>query len=83
MKMKPLSPRQVEVRDLLMRGYSNFQISVMLHISPRTVEDHRSSVMAAYNVCSFIELLSAIAHENPHTACPVCGRRAVAVEAAE
>ncbi len=40
-----LSPREREVFDLLVQGHSNKVIAGMLELSPKTVEDHRASIM--------------------------------------
>jgi DNA-binding NarL/FixJ family response regulator len=40
-----LSPREVEVLDLVSNGLSNGQIGEHMHLSPRTVEKHVSSLL--------------------------------------
>lgn len=37
-----LSEREIEVLDLICKGYSNIEISKMLHLSQRTIDGHRS-----------------------------------------
>ncbi len=45
-RIKKLSPRENQVLDLLVEGQSNKMIARHLDISPRTVEIHRSNMMA-------------------------------------
>lgn len=40
----PLSPREIELLQLLARGYSNRQAAVELDISPHTIGDHVKSI---------------------------------------
>ncbi len=51
-----LTPRQREVLQLVAEGKSTKQISVMLHISPKTVEFHRNSLMHELGVRTVAEL---------------------------
>lgn len=44
-KLAALSPRELEVLDLLATGGSNKEIARQLAISPRTVEIHRANMM--------------------------------------
>ena len=43
--LAPLSAREREVFDLLVRGYSSQQVATHLSISPRTAETHRTNLM--------------------------------------
>jgi len=43
--LDPLTPREIEVIQLLANGYTNRQIASALAISIRTVESHRSNLM--------------------------------------
>lgn len=52
-----LSAREVEVLQLIVKGYTNRQISEALSISVRTVETHRSNVMDKLNLHSRVELV--------------------------
>lgn len=40
-----LTRRETEVLDMIARGFANKQVAAALHISPKTVEKHRQSVM--------------------------------------
>jgi two-component system response regulator FixJ len=40
-----LTPRQVEIFDLVVEGFTSFAISAKLQISVRTVESYRAEVM--------------------------------------
>jgi DNA-binding NarL/FixJ family response regulator len=53
----PLSSREREVFDLLVRGFSNDAISGQLCISVKTVETHRSRVMKKLHLHSISELI--------------------------
>lgn len=52
-----LSAREIEVLQLIVKGYTNRQISEALSISVRTVETHRSNVMDKLNLHSRVELV--------------------------
>jgi DNA-binding NarL/FixJ family response regulator len=52
-----LSPREREVFDLLVRGYSNDDIAAQLCISIKTVETHRARILKKLRVHSMVELL--------------------------
>lgn len=54
---EPLSAREIEVLQLIVKGYTNRQISEALTISVRTVETHRSNVMDKLNLHSRVELV--------------------------
>lgn len=66
-----LTPREIEILGFLVRGYSNKQIAQSLHISHRTVEDHRSHILMAHKVKSLQALFWQLAQKGQ---CPVCGR---------
>ena len=53
----PLSLREREVFDLLVRGYSCPDIGGLLFISPRTADTHRSNLFAKLSVHSVAELV--------------------------
>jgi DNA-binding NarL/FixJ family response regulator len=63
-KSYALSPRELEVVQLLAEGKSNKQIAGMLSISQRTVENHRAKIMRKLHLHSFSELVRyAIRHK--------------------
>lgn len=62
-KQDDLTAREIDVLQLLARGYTNRQIAQELSISPRTVEGHRSSLVGKLGFSSRMELLS-FAEEN-------------------
>jgi len=51
-----LTPREQEVMGLLAEGLSTTQVADKLFISPKTVENHRHSIMRKLDVHSIIEL---------------------------
>ncbi len=53
----PLSSREREVLRLIAFGYTNFEIGLLLSISVRTVEGHRSRIMAALQLRTRAELV--------------------------
>ncbi len=56
-KRKKLSPREVEVLKLLVRGYTNKEIALALGISVKTVEAHRKRISEKLEVSSRAELV--------------------------
>ncbi len=52
-----LSPRETQVLDGVINGHSNKEIAKMLHISHKTVELHRSNMMAKMHAGSLAELV--------------------------
>jgi len=52
-----LSPREREIFDLLVRGFSNEAIGAQLFISPKTVETHRSHIMTKLRLHSIAEMV--------------------------
>jgi FixJ family two-component response regulator len=53
-----LTPRQCDVMELVLIGNSNKDIAVTLHISQRTVENHRASIMKKTGSSSFAGLVA-------------------------
>jgi len=53
----PLTPRELEIVQLLAEGKSNKQVAVELGISVRTIETHRQHVMQKLRIRSLVELL--------------------------
>ena len=59
-----LSPRDVDVLRLLVKGNTNRQIAELLGISTRTVENHRANLMGKLGLTSRVELVNyAEAHD--------------------
>jgi two-component system response regulator FixJ len=54
-RVSMLTPREIEVLDLLCEGRSNKQVAFDLSISPRTVEMHRANALRQLNVRSLVE----------------------------
>lgn len=54
--LQALTPREREVFELLIRGYSNCEIATRLYIAPRTVETHRQRVMNKLSARSILQL---------------------------
>lgn len=52
-----LSLREIEVLQLLAKGYTNRQIAEQLSLSPRTVEGHRANLSAKLGLRSRVELV--------------------------
>jgi len=52
-----LTPRQREVLQMVAEGKTSVEIADRLHISPRTVENHRSALMQKLGIQSQTELL--------------------------
>jgi DNA-binding NarL/FixJ family response regulator len=53
----PLTPREIEVVQLLAEGGSNKEVASRLSVSTRTVESHRNHIMRKMNFTSFSELV--------------------------
>ena len=53
----PLTPREIDVLRLLVRGNTNRQIAGLLGLSPRTVESHRANLMGKLGLESRVELV--------------------------
>ena len=52
-----LTPRQREVLQMVAEGKTNGEIAVLLHISPRTVENHRAALMQKLGIQNQTELI--------------------------
>ena len=52
-----LTPRQREVLQMVAEGKTNSEIAERLHISPRTVENHRAAVMQKLGIQNHTELI--------------------------
>jgi DNA-binding NarL/FixJ family response regulator len=53
----PLSPRELEVVQLLASGKSNKEAAAMIGVSTRTVESHRNHIMRKMEFRSFSDLI--------------------------
>jgi DNA-binding NarL/FixJ family response regulator len=53
----PLTPREVEIVQLLAEGKSNKEAAGAIGVSTRTVESHRNHIMHKMNFASFSELV--------------------------
>ena len=53
-----LSPRERQILNLVTRGMTNAEIGDQLNISPKTVDNHRTSLMSKLDVHSLSELLA-------------------------
>lgn len=56
-KINLLSPREQEVLSFLAKGYTNKEISEMLHVSIKTIEAHRAKIMEKLNLRTRSELV--------------------------
>ena len=59
-----LSPREIEVLDLLLQGLPNADIATRLHISPHTTRIHVSRILAAHGASSRLELATRLLSES-------------------
>jgi DNA-binding NarL/FixJ family response regulator len=72
----PLTPRQREVLQLLVEGYSAKEIAADLNISISTVEFHKAALMRRLEVGSTVELVKyAILHDLAPAITPMAIRR--------
>jgi DNA-binding CsgD family transcriptional regulator len=63
-----LTPRQLQVFDLLIRGLQTKEIARHLDLSPRTVEVHRAKILERLQMTSFSQLLKQLlADRRPDT----------------
>lgn len=65
LRLASLSPREAEVMRLMLQGMLNKQISDMLNIAIRTVEVHRSRVMAKMHARNIAELAAILNNPQP------------------
>jgi two-component system response regulator NreC len=54
---EPLTPREIDVLRLIVRGHTNAQIAEILSLSVRTVEYHRANLTAKLNLHSRVDLI--------------------------
>lgn len=57
-KMSNLTPREIQVFDLVVRGKRNKQVAYALNMSERTVKAHRHSIMEKCGATSLAEIVS-------------------------
>ena len=60
-RIQLLTAREREVLELLAAGMSNKQVAASLHLSTRTVEDHRAAIMAKSGSSSVADLVALVA----------------------
>ncbi|MFZ0547729.1 MAG: response regulator transcription factor [Candidatus Promineifilaceae bacterium] len=53
----PLTPREHEVLQLISEGHTNSEIAELLDVSIKTIERHRTSLMAKLEVRNVVELI--------------------------
>ena len=53
----PLTPRELDVVKLIAEAYTNKQIAEILHLSEKTVESHRSNVLAKLGMRDRVEIV--------------------------
>ena len=56
-QVESLTPREIDVLKLVVKGYTNSQIADLLHVSVRTVEFHRANLTGKLNLHSRVELI--------------------------
>ncbi|MFI0846059.1 response regulator transcription factor [Mesorhizobium sp. IMUNJ 23232] len=57
-RVSRLTPREIEVFDLVVRGKRNKQVAYDLNTSERTIKAHRHSIMEKLNLTSLAEMVS-------------------------
>ena len=57
-KVSDLTPREIQVFDLVVRGKRNKQVAYELNTSERTIKAHRHSIMEKLGVTSLAEMVS-------------------------
>jgi FixJ family two-component response regulator len=75
-RRQSLSPRELQVMDKVVGGFSNREIAVQLGISERTVEVHRAKVMtkmAAVSVADLVEQAVALRSAGSKPGAPPAG----------
>lgn len=59
-----LSPREEQVKELIIKGMRTDDIAVQLNISPRTVKYHLATVYKLFGVSSRFELIVKVLNGN-------------------
>mgnify|MGYP001090909733 CR=1 FL=1 len=65
-----LSSRQKEILSMIAQGYTDKQISELIHVSIKTVESHKARIKEKLNICHRSELVQYAIRKNllhPHT----------------
>jgi two-component system response regulator NreC len=57
-EVEALTPREIDVLRLLVKGNTNRQVAGLLGLSVRTVENHRANLMGKLGLSSRVELVS-------------------------
>ncbi|MEA5496672.1 response regulator transcription factor [Limnoraphis robusta Tam1] len=65
-EFKLLTPRELEVLQLISRGYSNREIAQTLYITERTVKNHVSSILSRLNLRDRTQVALLAATLDPH-----------------
>jgi DNA-binding CsgD family transcriptional regulator len=55
-RMGGLSPRELELTELVARGLSSRDIGELLHLSPRTVDNHLARIYSKLGLASRLQL---------------------------
>lgn len=55
-----LSPREKQVCDLVVKGWTGQEIARSFGLSIRTVEDHRGNILKKYGCRNAVELVRAV-----------------------
>ena len=55
--MKPITPREKKILELIGQGYSSGQIADVLGISAHTVDGHRKKLLIKFNVKNAAQLV--------------------------
>ncbi len=53
-----LTPREKEVLDLVVEGHTSKVMAKILHLSPRTVDHHRSNLLKKFNMKNSVDLVN-------------------------
>jgi len=62
-----LTPRELEVLNLVIKGYHNPKISELLYISEHTTKVHLSSIYEKLHVTNRIQVIIKYLQDNKHT----------------
>lgn len=55
--MKPITPRERTILDLVSQGLTTRQIALRLNLSMHTVETHRKNLLLKYQASNSVELV--------------------------